>query len=671
MQAAGPYARSPPIPCSSCAAFLLVGVLIGIRTSTPPPVTVGRLPGDATPASSVAGSSCSPGPSRSPRQLHTPPSALSTPPSSLGSPFSLSPLCNTRPHEEQQYLDLAHNILAHGGRRPTAKGIGARAVFAPAQLRFALSRPSDPMDPFLLPERVIPLLTTKRVSFEAAREELVWMVHGRTNASQLRSKIWDANSSRAYLDARAVYRGMRADYTGEGVDQLERLVRSIQDEPEKRKHILCAWNVADLDKMPLPPCPLLVQFYVHSPPAFPLGPPTAPRLSCAVDQRSADVALGLPFDLAVHALLAHLVAHLTGSVATQITFFLGDAHVYDDHVDGLRTQLAREPCAPFPSVGMARTREEFEAAGGVGAVSEDDVVLGENIRMGVRRAPPDWAPPLVSFDVAALPPLPQITDAALRTTATTHKSVYLGGEPWDSCAHRAAEKGSNRRLEWIRDACLHWLVSWALQKNYPTAVSGALTVAREKVIANATLSHISLAYGLPDALRTGSRGSSSSSVYLGQKIAADALEAHIGAVLAESVAAKSLDPLCCPVLLDWAEALVTSDVFATLDDVVDRANKTFFAQNVPAKRPISATTTEETWRYDDKHRGPEGWTSTMWLNGHKVAVGAGRKKFEARVAAYASMITRITAAGKAGDLDDLLGTLEESEGEASSPLANT
>ncbi|BGP43617.1 Thymidylate synthase [Rhodotorula kratochvilovae] len=356
--------------------------------------------GPSTPASSYADSSRSSTPSPPSRALETP-SALSTPPSSLGSPFSPSTRRKSRPHEEQQYLDLARNILTRGEHRPAAKGVGARTLFVPAPLRFSLSRPSDPADHFSPPERVVPLLTTKRVSFRSAREELVWMLRGRTNAHELRSGIWDANSSRAYLDARgleeyeeggtgpgygfqwrhagAKYNGMRADYSDEGDDQVARVVRSIQEEPEKRKHIICAWNVADLDATPLPPCPLLIQFYVHSPPAFPLGPSSVPRLSCVVYQRSADVALGLPFDLAVHALLAHLVAHLTGTVAAEMVFVLADAHVYDDHAEALRAQLAREPQGQFPTVEMARTREELEAAGGVDAVREDDFMLGEYV----------------------------------------------------------------------------------------------------------------------------------------------------------------------------------------------------------------------------------------------------------------------------------------------------
>lgn len=135
--------------------------------------------------------------------------------------------------------------------------------------------------------------------------------------------------------------------------------------------------------MALPPCPTFVQFYVHSPSfssssslfSFPPANPRV-RLSCAVYQRSADVALGLPFDLVSYALLTHLVALLTDLGPHELTFHLGDAHVYLDHVDGLETQLAREIRYDFPTLELSRSREELERAGGIDAVEEDDFRLG-------------------------------------------------------------------------------------------------------------------------------------------------------------------------------------------------------------------------------------------------------------------------------------------------------
>lgn len=133
--------------------------------------------------------------------------------------------------------------------------------------------------------------------------------------------------------------------------------------------------------MALAPCPCLVQFYVHSPPpstssTFSTTAEPPPRLSCIVYQRSADVALGLAFDIAVYALLAHVVARLTGTVAAELVFLLGDAHVYYDHVDGLRRQLERAPTgAGFPTVKLARTREELEARGGVDGLEASDFEL--------------------------------------------------------------------------------------------------------------------------------------------------------------------------------------------------------------------------------------------------------------------------------------------------------
>ncbi|GAA6004664.1 uncharacterized protein JCM10292_005709 [Rhodotorula paludigena] len=248
------------------------------------------------------------------------------------------------------------------------------------------------------------------------------------------------------------------------------------------------------------------------------------------------------------------------------------------------------------------------------------------------RAPPsEWTPSLLSFNAAALPALPDITDSALRAKAATHKSALPSVTSRSSFAHRVAETKSNRRLEWVGDACLHWILSWAIQKNYPKAVSGALSLAREKVTANATLSYISLAYALPEALRATSDPLSDYPVHLRQKIAADALEAHVGAVLEEA-----LDPLRCSVLLKWAEAFATSTVFPELDNLVRQSNEKSFQvapQSVPAKRGPEPATSEEVWRFDDEHRGKDGWTSTVWFNGRRIASGAGRKKSEAREAA--------------------------------------
>ncbi|GAA5848638.1 hypothetical protein JCM9279_002725 [Rhodotorula babjevae] len=396
-------AAATPAYCSDCASAFLAGVLISILASTAssrPPLDRS---GSLTTQEPSLGHLTTPEQPRRARSPFATPSTPSTSPSSLGSPVRLDEPHNPHPHPEQQYLDLARNILDRGERRKTPKGVGALALFAPPPLRFALSRLANPLDSSSPLESVVPLLTTKRVDFRAIVEELLWMLKGKTDAHVLRSEIWNGNSSREYLDGRglvdhvegdtgpgygfqwrhagAAYRGKDDAYEGEGVDQLARLIESIKHEAEKRKHILCAWSAADLDQMALAPCPCLVQFYVHSlPPSSASTSSTSaeppPRLSCTVYQRSADVALGIPYDIAAYALLAHLVARLTGTVAAELTFMFGDAHVYYDHVDGLRRQLERAPKGDgFPTITLSRSREELEATGGVDGVEESDFEL--------------------------------------------------------------------------------------------------------------------------------------------------------------------------------------------------------------------------------------------------------------------------------------------------------
>lgn len=184
-------------------------------------------------------------------------------------------------------------------------------------------------------------------------EELLWFVSGSTNANLLAAKdihIWDGNGSREFLDSRglshheegdlgpvygfqwrhfgAVYEGMNADYTGKGIDQLKRCIQSIVSNPEDRRIILTAWNPSDVDKMALPPCHMFCQFYVAN-----------NELSCQMYQRSADMGLGVPFNIASYALLTRMVAQVCGLKCGDFVHTIGDAHVYLNHIDGLREQL--------------------------------------------------------------------------------------------------------------------------------------------------------------------------------------------------------------------------------------------------------------------------------------------------------------------------------------------
>jgi thymidylate synthase len=207
-----------------------------------------------------------------------------------------------------------------------------------------------------------PLLTTKKVFWRGIVSELIWFLRGETDATILSQKgvrIWDANTSRAALDARGLHsygegdagpvygfqwRHWGAAYDGPGGpqkeygghDQLVNLIRGLREQPFSRRHIVSAWNVEDLDTMALPPCHILFQCYVNN----------DDTLDIQVYQRSVDIGLGLPFNIASYSLLNHLICYLTGYVPGRLIMSLGDAHIYRDHIDEMKTQMARTPRCP-------------------------------------------------------------------------------------------------------------------------------------------------------------------------------------------------------------------------------------------------------------------------------------------------------------------------------------
>ena len=280
-------------------------------------------------------------------------------------------------HEEYQYLNLIRDILEHGEHRPDRTGTGTYSIFAPAQMKFSLSRSSS--DPTAPPELILPLLTTKRVFLRAVIGELLWFIAGSTHYKSLQEagiKIWDGNGSRTYLDSvglshheegdlgpvygfqwrhfGAEYKGHDADYTGQGVDQLAEVIDKLKNRPYDRRIILSAWNPADLKKMALPPCHMFAQFYV----SFPRqkeGEKEKPRgvLHSLLYQRSCDMGLGVPFNIASYALLTHMLAHVCDLTPGTFTHTMGDAHVYCDHVDAVKVQLEREP-RDFPTLKINR-----------------------------------------------------------------------------------------------------------------------------------------------------------------------------------------------------------------------------------------------------------------------------------------------------------------------------
>jgi len=244
-------------------------------------------------------------------------------------------------------LQALREIIDTGIPREDRTGVGTRALFG-KMMRFDL-------------RKSFPLLTTKRVFWRGVMEELLWFVKGDTNAKHLSDrgiKIWDGNGSREFLDKRglghreemdlgpvygfqwrhfgAKYVDMHTDYTGQGVDQLAECIRKIKEDPTDRRIVLSAWNPADLSEMALPPCHMFCQFFVAN-----------GELSCLMYQRSCDMGLGVPFNIASYSLLTLMVAQVCGLKPGEFIHTMGDAHVYQNHVEPLETQLQRTP-RPFP-----------------------------------------------------------------------------------------------------------------------------------------------------------------------------------------------------------------------------------------------------------------------------------------------------------------------------------
>lgn len=240
----------------------------------------------------------------------------------------------------QQYLDLLQHVLANGVGRGDRTGTGTLSVFG-HQMRF------DLQDGF-------PLLTTKKLHTRSIVYELLWFLHGDTNIAWLNENgvsIWDAWADENG-DLGPVYgKQWRSWSTADGraIDQIAQLVEGLKKSPESRRHIVSAWNVGDLDDMALPPCHCLFQFYVAN-----------GRLSCQLYQRSADVFLGLPFNIASYALLTHMVAQVCGLGVGELVVTLGDAHIYLNHLEQVEEQLKRTPSA-LPRLWLNRDVRVIDA----------------------------------------------------------------------------------------------------------------------------------------------------------------------------------------------------------------------------------------------------------------------------------------------------------------------
>jgi thymidylate synthase len=231
----------------------------------------------------------------------------------------------------KQYLDLCRHILSHGADKPDRTGTGTRSIFG-WQMRFDL-------------REGFPLLTTKKLNTRAIVHELLWFLRGETNVRPLQAAgvhIWDEWADEDGELGPVYGRQWRSwpGRDGRTIDQIADVVQRLRTEPWSRRHVVCAWNVADIDRMALAPCHCLFQFYVVD-----------DLLSCQLYQRSADVFLGVPFNIASYCLLTHMVAQVCGLRPHEFVHTLGDAHVYSNHLAQVRLQIEREP-RRLPAVSL-------------------------------------------------------------------------------------------------------------------------------------------------------------------------------------------------------------------------------------------------------------------------------------------------------------------------------
>lgn len=257
-------------------------------------------------------------------------------------------------HDEHQYLNLIDDILNYGTLEESRNG-NAYTVFG-SSMHFSLEN------------NVVPFMTTKKLAWKTCLRELLWFIKGDTNNKHLKEqnvKIWNGNASRDFLDSRGLthleeddlgpvyghqwrhfnanYTNCNADYTGQGVDQLAYIINSLKNQKEirSRRLVMSAWNPCQIDEMALPPCHVLCQFNVTD----------GNKLSCSLYQRSGDVGLGVPFNIASYSILTHLIAKHCNLEATDFYYYLGNCHIYDDHVEQLKEQVTREPYL-FPTISI-------------------------------------------------------------------------------------------------------------------------------------------------------------------------------------------------------------------------------------------------------------------------------------------------------------------------------
>ena len=295
--------------------------------------------------------------------------------------------------DEQSYLSLLRDVLENGESREDRTGTGTLSVFG-RQLRFSLA------------DNKIPMITTRKTSFKIVLGELLWFVKGSTDSKELSRqgiRIWDGNSSREFLDSRGLhgldagdigagygfqwrhfganylgskttwdpdYLGSKRDYAGQGVDQLEYVIKEIRENPSSRRICMTAWNPLALGSMALPPChSCFVQFYVSQ---------EKKTLSCHMYQRSVDCFLGLAINIPSYAILTNIIAKKTGLEPLELVISTGDTHIYKDHIDGVLLELER---TPFPSPTL-RMSDAVESKG------FDELSFGDFELVGYSSHPP-------------------------------------------------------------------------------------------------------------------------------------------------------------------------------------------------------------------------------------------------------------------------------------------
>lgn len=258
--------------------------------------------------------------------------------------------------EEINYLNFMSHIMTSGHNKIDRTGIGTRSVFG-GSLRFDLT------------DNTLPLITTKKMFIRGIIEELLFFIRGETDTKKLENKgvnIWKGNTSRKFLDDRGLEhvpegnmgRGYGYQWRKSGNDQLYSVVESLKNDPHSRRHIVCAWNPDDINYMALPPCHCMFQFYVDS----------NNYLHCQMYQRSADMFLGVPFNIASYGILTNLISRITGLFPGSLTIAFGDVHVYNTHIEAISKQLKRIPLQ-FPKIDI---KKEIDTLRDIESLTYDD-----------------------------------------------------------------------------------------------------------------------------------------------------------------------------------------------------------------------------------------------------------------------------------------------------------